>query len=115
MLQGKRIFRFRLAALALLAPDRVQRPLVLINLAESDMINVARLSLAIDENALRGSKMLFFNQSQKCSMLKNQLSLEIGTKINHLEASEMSMPRTLSERSVGVNRCLEGMERLRWN
>ena len=113
MLQGKRIFRFRLAALALLAPDRVQRPLVLINFA--DMINVARLSLAIDENALRGSKMLFFNQSQKCSMLKNQLSLEIGTKINHLEASEMSMPRTLPERSVGVNRCLEGMERLRWN
>ena len=113
MLQGKRIFRFRLAALALLAPERVQRPLVLINFA--DMINVARLSLAIDENALRGSKMLFFNQSQKCSMLKNQLSLEIGTKINHLEASEMSMPRTLSERSVGVNRCLEGMERLRWN
>ena len=46
-------------------------------------------------------------------MLKNQL--EIGTKINHLEASEMSMPRTLSERSAGVNRCLEGMERLRWN
>ena len=52
MLQEKRTFRFRLAALALLAPERVQRPLVLINFA--DMINVARLSLAIDEDALRG-------------------------------------------------------------